>query len=66
MVPRAACERPSLQGRPNFASAGSQQMLQMLSLIHIFSPATDEMRRIYACECASLHEVRRKLEDGEL
>ena len=30
------------------------------------SPATDEMRRIYACECASLHEVRRKLEDGEL
>ena len=30
------------------------------------SPATDEMRRIYTCECASLHEVRRKLEDGEL
>ena len=30
------------------------------------SPATDEMRRIYACECASLHEVRRKLECGEL
>ena len=30
------------------------------------SPATDEMRRIYTCECASLHEVRRKLEGGEL
>ncbi len=30
------------------------------------SPATDEMRRIYTCECASLHEVRRKLECGEL
>ena len=30
------------------------------------SPATDEMRRIYTCECASLHEVCRKLEGGEL
>ena len=33
---------------------------------HDLSPATDEMRRIYTCECASLHEVRRKLECGEL
>lgn len=30
------------------------------------SPSTDEMRRIYTCECASLLEVRRKLEGGEL
>ena len=30
------------------------------------SPATDEMRRLYTCECASLHEVREKLEDGQL
>ena len=28
------------------------------------SPATDEMRRLYTCECASLHEVRKKLEAG--
>ena len=28
------------------------------------SPATDEMRRLYTCECTSLHEVRKKLEAG--
>lgn len=28
------------------------------------SPATDEMRRLYTCECTSLHEVCKKLEAG--
>ena len=26
----------------------------------------DEMRRLYTAECASLHEVRRMLEEGRL
>ena len=30
------------------------------------SPADDEMRRLYTAECASLHEVRRMLEEGRL
>ena len=28
------------------------------------SPATDEMRRLYTCECTSLHEVCKKLKTG--
>jgi len=42
VVPRAACERPSLQGRPNFASAGSQQMFQMRSVSNI-SPSISKI-----------------------
>ena len=30
------------------------------------APADDEMRRLYTAECASLHEVRRMLEEGRL
>ena len=30
------------------------------------APANDEMRRLYTAECASLHEVRRMLEEGRL
>ena len=62
-LPAGGCM--ALEDSPNGVRSASDAGCVTV-MVPDLSPATDEMRRIYTCECASLHEVRRKLECGEL